>query len=219
MVELPGSLERSTLGDVLGALHRDGVSGALRLEEVGADGSRQHVIYWHEGLIHHIESEATGSSTLPTARSPIERSWLSEPTGPHAGELNDRLAKLEALFGLTRARISFRVMGRKPRSREPLGPKEFLHGRQRLRDADATTPTAPPAVETRRGAALRLLGLSGEPGPDTVRAAFRKLALRWHPDRYPSAGTQTRAALCRRFAELSAAYQELIGDEPVRSAV
>src|SRR5688572_13325176 len=55
MVELPGSLERATLGDVLGALHRDKISGALCLEEFGREGHR-HIIHWIEGLIHQVET-------------------------------------------------------------------------------------------------------------------------------------------------------------------
>jgi len=191
MVELPGSLERSTLGDVLGALHRSRCSGALRLDP--SDGSARHVIHLHEGLIHHIESAGVSA--------PLE-------TPP---ERDQRLKQLEALFGLTRARISFRVMGpRAARTPEPLRPREFLHGRERRRDRDAAAPTPVSVVETSRDRALSRLGLTAEATPEQLRAAFRQLARRWHPDRHPAAGERTRAALCRRFAEISSAYQELM---------
>lgn len=191
MVELPGSLERSTLGDVLGALHRSRCSGALRLDP--SDGSARHVIHLHEGLIHQIES-AGMSAPL---ESPPERERCLE--------------QLEALFGLTRARISFRVMGpRAARTPEPLRPREFLHGRERRRDRDDAAPSTVCALETSRDRALSRLGLTAEATPEHVRAAFRRLARRWHPDRHPGAGDRTRAALCRRFAEISSAYQELM---------
>lgn len=202
MLELPGRLERSTLGDVLGALHRAGATGALRIDEVGPDGSRQHVIYLRDGLIADIES---GAAAPVAGCSPREREQ-------HC------LEQLEPLFGLTHARLSFRVMGQRPeRSREPLEPPQFLHGRRRRRDAAAREARAHDAGRQR---ALALLGLSGEPTPEAIRAAFRQLALRWHPDRHPDAGELTRAALCRRFAQISSAYRELssASEEPLARA-
>src|SRR6187399_2454137 len=191
MVELPGTLERSTLGDVLGALHRSRCSGALRLDP--SDGSARHVIHLHEGLIHRIESAGV-SAELDTL-----------------SEREQCLEQLEALFGLTRARISFRVMGpRAARTPEPLRPPEFLHGRERRRDREAAVPNLAPAPGTSRDRALSRLGLTADATPEHVRAAFRQLARRWHPDRHPTAGDRTRAALCRRFAEISSAYQELM---------
>jgi len=201
MLELPGRLERSTLGDVLGALHRSGASGALRIDEVAADGSRQHVIYLRDGLIADVE---TGCGDQPSVSPRPARQQCLE--------------QLERLFGLTRARLSFRVMGQHPgRTPAPLEPPEFLHGRQRRRDAAAATERSQDAGRQR---ALCLLGLSGEPSPDVLRSAFRQLARRWHPDRHPQAGELTRAALCRRFAQISAAYQELLGasEAPVARA-
>jgi DnaJ-like protein len=207
MVELPGSLERSTLGDVLGALHRDGVTGALRLEETGSGHGHQHVIYWHDGLIHQIETTRSAQRPGWTAHDPRHRQarlWTRDDA-----EKRQRLGQLEALFGLTRAKISFRVMGRRPaRAAEPLEPAEFLHGRQRQRDAETHTTVS--ASDTPHERALRTLGLSGQPDHDAVRAAFRQLARRWHPDRHPSVGEQTRAALCRRFVAIATAYEHLM---------
>lgn len=204
MVELPGSLERSTLGDVLGALHRDGVTGTLWLREGAA---HQHVITWRDGLIHHVETTRRRSRTCaPAARRAAER-WTQDD--PHRFELRERL---EALFELERATLRFSVMSRTPpRTPRPLGPSEFLHGRRRSRDA-APRGCAPPPIETRRARALRTLGLEGEPGADAVRAAFRQLARRWHPDLHPGLDEPRRADLCRRFAEIAGAYEQLIGN-------
>ncbi|MEO8178282.1 MAG: DnaJ domain-containing protein [Deltaproteobacteria bacterium] len=192
MLELPGRLERSTLGDVLGALHRSGATGALQIDEVGPDGSRQHLIYLRDGLIACVES---GSAPAAVRHMPPERKQ-------HC------LEQLEALFGLTHARLSFRVMGQqRERTPEPLEPPEFLHGRQRRRDA-ATREVC--SRDAGRERALALLGLSGDPTPEAIRASFRQLARRWHPDRHPDAGELTRAALCRRFAQISTAYRALM---------
>jgi hypothetical protein len=201
MLELPGRLERSTLGDVLGALHRSGATGALRLDEAGPDGSRQHVIYLRDGLIADIESPASSS-----------------PARPGCAERQQRLEQLEALFGLSSARLSFRVMGQRPRpAPQPLQPPEFLHGRQRRRDVARSAARSP---ETSRQRALGLLGLCGEPTAEAIGSAFRQLARRWHPDRHPAAGELTRAALCRRFAQIAEAYRELMSasEPPARAA-
>jgi hypothetical protein len=201
MLELPGRLERSTLGDVLGALYRSGATGALRLDEAGPDGSRQHVIYLRDGLIAQIDSPSSAVAPRP---EPVER--------------QQRLEQLEGLFGLTSARLSFRVMGQRPSpTPQPLQPPEFLHGRQRRRDG---AHAALRAAEPTRQRALGLLGLSGDPAPEVIGAAFRQLARRWHPDRHPEAGELTRAALCRRFAQIAEAYRELIraSEPPARAA-
>jgi len=228
MVELPGTLERSTLGDVLGALHRDRVTGTLLLEESSAGLSHRHLIAWRDGLIHHVETtrrRRPGAS--PAGRRRAAESWTEDDA-----RRSDLLERLEALFELGRARLSFRVMGpRLPEAARPLGPREFLYGRRRSRDVPDSGPrctstsqepsrSAPgspgaarpaPVPDSPRAHALRTLGLDGEPGLDAVRAAFRQLARRWHPDRHPGANELTRALLCRRFAQITGAYEALIG--------
>jgi hypothetical protein len=217
MVELPGSLERSTLGDVLGALHRDRVTGTLRLHETSGGREHVHLIVWRDGLIHHVETSrpqsATGAATRPRAPS----YWTSAGRWTAEGaERTELLERLEALFQITRARLSFRVMGpHTPPAPRPLGPREFLHGRRRSRDTPTPEPPKPRETvgpqETPRARALRTLGLQGEPGADAVRAAFRQLARVWHPDRHPTANEHMRAALCQRFAQITVAYEQLIG--------
>jgi hypothetical protein len=207
MVELPGSLERSTLGDVLGALHRERVTGTLWLHENSGGREHQHVIGWRDGLIHHVQTtrridSRAGAPSWPRAVAQWTRS---------GAERVELLERLEALFQLTRAKLTFRVMGpRPPSAPSPLGPSEFLHGRRRSRDA-AGFPERPSAVsDSPRARALRTLGLAGEPCTDAVRSAFRQLARQWHPDRHPGANEHTRAALCQRFAQITGAYEQLI---------
>lgn len=214
MVELPGTLERSTLGDVLGALHRDRVTGTLLLEEPCASGAHRHLIAWRDGLIHHVETTRRRHAGATSVASRHAARWTEDDASR-----SQLLERLEALFELERARLSFRVMGpRLPPSVRPLGPRDFLHGRRRSRDAAGDTPRPEPAAAPRlapdspRARALRTLGLDGEPGADAVRAAFRQLARRWHPDRHPGANEPTRALLCRRFAQISGAYAALIGN-------
>lgn len=124
--------------------------------------------------------------------------------------------RLEALFSIPDAEIRFRVACRPPLTDEtvPLGPAEFLHGRERSRDrrprdrrdSDVARRRRP----TTRDRALITLGLDPDAGPDAVRDAFRALAARCHPDRFPMTDEAHRIRLIRRFAEISAAYHSLV---------
>ena len=216
MVELPGELSRSTLGDVLGALHRSSATGALNLEE---GHERKHWIYLRTGLVHDVDSPGavTPLSTLlqsSAARAPAPPGAEVSPVpGEGSMALSFRRAlelaqreqmrqKLESLFAIRRARLRFRVMQRNPdRSTRPLEPAEFLHGRTRTRD----TGLRP----LERQADLLLLGLPVNANGVLVRKHFRQLARRWHPDLHLHRSESERAALGLRFAQLSAAYQRL----------
>src|SRR5688572_6699392 len=127
MVELPGSLERSTLGDALGALHRGRVTGTLWLNELSGGREHRHVIVWRDGLIHHVETTRRGGIGADPAQRRAAERWTAND--PQRAAL---LERLEALFQLTHAKLSFRVMGPQPPcTSAPLGPSEFLHGRRR----------------------------------------------------------------------------------------
>lgn len=190
MVELPAHLERSTLGDVLGALHRAGVSGALSLE----CGLHRHVLHWREGLIHEVESSL---ETTPAACPPL-------------AAFVRRRAALERLFALPRARLRFRARGARQAER-PLLPADFLHGRPRKREQPDERRQPERHDSSARGAALRRLGFaaSDRPRPEELRSALRDLARRWHPDRHPGAGPRTREALHQHFSASVAAYERL----------
>jgi curved DNA-binding protein CbpA len=54
------------------------------------------------------------------------------------------------------------------------------------------------------------LGLELSADQDAVRRAFRRLAAEVHPDRHPAASPGEVASLMKRFAELSAAYHQLV---------
>ena len=63
--------------------------------------------------------------------------------------------------------------------------------------------------ESERAAAYRLLGLEPGADPHRVRQAFRKLAAAHHPDRYRVVASSERAAIHRRFTEITAAYHAI----------
>lgn len=61
---------------------------------------------------------------------------------------------------------------------------------------------------------LRASGASGLTEDFTaadLRSAYRRLALRWHPDRHATAAPAERALLAQTFARITSAYRQLAG--------
>lgn len=182
-MNLPGRLRLTTLGDVLGTVYRERTSGILELVETeGPSSGRAHRIHFVDGLVTDVESEV-----------------LTRPDV-------ERRERLDALFRFSDARLAFHVArGRRPRQ-TPLGPREFLHGRARSRDKGDSRRRRDPT----RARALATLGLPDEADRASVLRAFRTLASRLHPDRFPAATAEERAELMRHFAEITAAYHALV---------
>jgi DnaJ-domain-containing protein 1 len=185
-MNLPGRLNKTTLGDLLGSLCRAGISGVLELVEAeGVRAGRVHRIYLDRGRVDDVDT------TLP-------RDADRERLG----------ARLDALFRISEALIRFRTrMPRRGAGARPLDPSEFLPNRPRARERGG------PATVSRRERtirALRVLGLGPGARPEDVREAFRRMARESHPDRHPGASPEERRRLLSRFSELSAAYHTVI---------
>lgn len=246
-MKLPGRLRLTTLGDVLGEIHRAGASGVLELTD---ERGTAHRVFWADGMITQVDTELfrqrlgdllagqgfLGARALarlarrlleaPRRRAGeilVEEGFVS-PDLVSAGLRRQLRQKLEALFQLKDAQLTFRVPRPHEPHRTPLSPGEFLHGRPRARPrARAAAPESsasgsPPgwtsparAAYGARSRAYATLGLL--PGADrvAVQQAFRRLARDLHPDRFPHAEPGERARLLSRFAELSAAYHALAG--------
>lgn len=235
---LPGRLRLSTLGDVLGAVFREGATGVLELtEESGAHAGRVHRIHVVGGLVADVECAIATARLGAIARrlglisEMGQRSFdlrLASAPGRRVGELLvedglvsrpdlarmlrvQRRERLERLFLLHDARLAFRVARAAHRGVSwPLEPSEFLHGRPRARDRGASGVVPGRRRDPVRARALSTLGLPESADPTTVQRAFRKLAAEMHPDRFPTAGVDERAVILRRFAELTAAYHALV---------
>jgi len=198
-MQLPGRLRLTTLGDLLGVLHRACASGTLELVEVeGTRAGRSHRVLFDAGLIEEVDTSlshprlgeilARDGLLSMSALACLARRLLEQP-GKRVGEIlveeglgtadlvagalrRQRTSRLEALYGLREALIRFHVP--RPRSglrQTPLSPREFLHGRPRAR-ADFSA-----RVNERFGARS---GARGEPArkADAARhAAFRALGL------------------------------------------
>jgi DnaJ-domain-containing protein 1 len=74
--------------------------------------------------------------------------------------------------------------------------------------AERSAPTR--IIDPIRDAARRMLGVEHGADLDDVKRAYRRLARTLHPDLQPDVDGDDRRALERRFAEVTAAYQQLI---------
>lgn len=231
-MQLPGRLKSTTLGDLLGALHRESSTGTLELTE---DRGRAHRVHLAMGRVVAVELDGAAPSLAEILRRDhaadddvLRRSLLRamasrrlhgevlvaefhlSPSVVGAALRRQILARLAALEQLADARVSFRVAVRPPRGalhEAPLDPREFLHGRRRAR---GRTPAPPPARPQQDGGPWRVLGLP--PGSDAaeVRRAYRRLARTVHPDLHPGATDEERRALEARFHEITEAYRALV---------
>jgi hypothetical protein len=179
---LPSRLAETTLGDVLGAVHRAGLTGELELIEPPSRGApeRLHHVRLREGLIIDIE-------TPPLSEGPSAAASSNGSPTP----LSDRL---EALYRIKDARLRFHVLLRR-RPAVPLDsaltPAVFLAGRPRRRTREPVGTC------------------HYQPDEQARRRAFRELAKAVHPDRFATASATERAEHERRFAALSARYHRL----------
>jgi DnaJ-domain-containing protein 1 len=235
-MKLPGRLRSTTLGDVLGALHRATATGTLELSE---DRGRTHRIYLVQGLVAAVDVE---DATPPLAeilrrdraadeqvlRQSILRAMTSQrlvgevlvddfrvaPSVVGRALRQQILARLALIERMADGRISFRVAVRAPRgalgSRAggPLAPGEFLHGRRRARERAGHAPPARTTTPIDESA-WHLLGLEPGAAADDIRRAYRRLARSLHPDLHPQASDEERRSLSLRFAEVSEAYRTL----------
>jgi DnaJ domain len=160
-MQLPGRLRLTTLGDLLGELHRACASGVLELVEVeGARSGRSHRVFFDAGLVEDVDTSlnhprlgeilARDGLLSMSALARVARRLVEQP-GKRVGEIlveeglgtadlvaaalrRQQQSRLDALYNLSEALIRFHV----PRPRSgfrpaPLSPREFLHGRPRAR--------------------------------------------------------------------------------------
>lgn len=74
--------------------------------------------------------------------------------------------------------------------------------------ADRSVPVR--AIDPRRDAARRMLGIASNADLEAIKRAYRKLARELHPDLQPDVDGGERRVLEQRFAEVTAAYESLI---------
>lgn len=201
-MRLPGRLESTTLGDLLGVMHRARASGVLELVEVdGATAGRRHRITLEAGLVAAVDTALRVARVGEILRSQgfvgddtvrlLARKVVEKPAARIGEILVDDVKlspsllsaalrrqlrlKLDALFALRSASVRFHVARpRDPERAPPLSPREFLHGRPRARDVRGAS------AEPRRGepsgkarARAHALGVLGL-GPSANRDAVQR---------------------------------------------
>ena len=191
-MHLPGRLSRTTLGDLLGRLHRSCSTGALELAARG----RRHRIHLERGAVIAVDLDLDDATD--DARDGLERLFalLDEGAGDDAS-----------------IRFHVGVGARAPRRAPvPIDTREILHGRRRARDrnVDPNGEITTHLFSSARDRACRLLGVSPDADAATVRRAFRNAAARVHPDRFSGLPAEDRARLQSTLAELTAAYHLLV---------
>jgi DnaJ-domain-containing protein 1 len=172
-MQLPGRLRSTTLGDLLGTLHRARASGTLELAELRG---RTHRVHVSRGLVTAVELDGPAASLAEVLRrdravddETLRRSLLRAMASRRLhGEVLVRdfklspslvdtalrrqlLTRLAVLEQLPDAQIFFRVTVRPPRGAladDPLRPPEFLSGRRRARDRNPGTSPASRRVPT-----------------------------------------------------------------------
>ena len=232
-MQLPGRLRSTTVGDLLGVLHRARASGTLELEE---DRGRCHRVHLSAGLVVAVELDGAAASLAEVLRREkaveddilrrsllralaarrlhgdvLVRDFRINPEVVSRGLRAQAVSRLRGLEQITDAQVRFRVAVRAPRgamSDSPLGPREFLAGRRRARDARGESPRPRPAP-TELGA-WRVLGVPPGSCQEDVKRAFRRLARAYHPDLHPGATEEERRQLSLRFAEVNAAYRAIV---------
>ncbi len=232
---LPGKIELWALGDVLGKLLRAGVTGTLSLvESRGERAGLAHHVHLVGGSPAAVLSDgprlgemlAKSGVAEPKAVAAAVRKQdagdarlvgelLSDLAASSPRSILDGLraqtrARVDRLFGLGEARLAFRAnalgdpelasLVRAARTAMPLQPNEFLHGRPRVR-------SGAPTLNEARSADLELLGLNVRASREEIRQAFKRLALKHHPDR--ARDDVDRAERNTLLARLAAAYSRL----------
>ncbi|MGE3674531.1 MAG: DUF4388 domain-containing protein [Polyangiaceae bacterium] len=178
-MQLPGRLEVTTLGDVLGALYRERATGVLELLERGSTHpGRPHRLFIERGLVRDVESalsvtklgellwkegfldtgtwQKLGRELLFTPSARVgelltERRWAS-PDVVRAALRHQLRRRLDAVFRLEQADVRFHVaQPRRNAESPPLSPEEFLHGRPRARSQGTSPPKNPQGNTTGTG--------------------------------------------------------------------
>ncbi len=238
-MQLPGRLRATSLGDVLGQLHRATATGILELAE---PSGRTHGVHLHGGQVVAVDFDGPDVSLAEGLRAGgmsdelLRRSLLRSMSSRRLhGEvlveefavdparvvqvlhtqLVSRIQRLEALpDAQLRFRAAVRTRGAGSAIR-PLGPREFLHGRRRARDHVSPSPIrerfvpAVVVVEPGRRRALAALGLPEGATDAEAKSAYRRLARELHPDLHSDDSPPESSRRTERLRAVIAAYRSL----------
>ncbi len=204
----PGELARRTLIARLARLAAiDQVSAVFEGGVTAYPPGAQHLVSLAAWARQHLEQQLDGTLAERLIRelAGIRLSLRSELAPEPVDEADRRII---AVMNQPRRLDQIWPLARTPRFRM-LAFLYFLRGVDALElegiVAERSAPTR--AIDPRRSAARRTLGVSETADLETIKRAYRRLARAIHPDLQPLADVEQRRGLERRFAEITAAYQ------------
>ena len=155
----------------------------------------------------HLEQQLDGSMAEALVRdlAGIRLSLRSE-LAPDAEDEPDR--RMAAAMAQPRRLDQIWPLARTPRFRL-LAFLHFLRGVGALEIEGIVAERSAP-VDLRKAMAMRTLGVESGADLETVKRAYRRLARSLHPDLQPDLTFERKRVLERKFAEITAAYQQLV---------
>ncbi|NUP08015.1 MAG: hypothetical protein HOW73_18370 [Polyangiaceae bacterium] len=232
---LAASLSRSTLGDILGQLHRARASGVLVLSEtVGDRAGVEHAVHLIGGAPRAVASDGPRIGELLAERRLLDRERLAEAVrrkrrgddrlfgevvcalGSDADAVNDALeqqtrARLEPLYALSEAKVRFHAA-----LFESVAPRAWVRAARTARSLSPVdflhgrrrAKMREQGETNERRELLRMLQLGLEADEKTMREAFKRRVHELHPDR---AGEMDRAQRTKDLSRLLSLYQRITG--------
>jgi DnaJ-domain-containing protein 1 len=244
-MQLPAALEQTTLGDLLGTLHRGRAYGALELVEMPSGWVHQIQVW--DGYVVGVQvtrgcvslgevlCRRSADPLLPGAvRRALQRLADGRPLGERllaAGvvsraQLNAALLelyreRLDFIERLPRAQVRFRPLRAAAKADLRLGPESFLHGRRRSRPdvGREGAPSPPPnparAMESSLASDYQALGLLPSASLADVKQAFRAAVRRHHPDKSAHLGERAVKRAELHFRSLMQSYERICSRQNV----
>ncbi|HEX7706171.1 MAG TPA: J domain-containing protein [Thermoanaerobaculia bacterium] len=197
-------------------LRRDSIAGSLLVHVVSAGGIS------HEEALRRVR-RASGLATPVTrgidvtnwaesyaaVATPEQRRWLLETAVQLVAAehkpvpLRQYAALLDLSFGLGFQTDALAKL------RQVYGFEYIDHASSR-RERPIAAVSQSESGPVRQTALLRVLGISRNPTRQELTAAYRKLVLLHHPDRFHAAPEAARSEAAGRFMEITRAYEELL---------
>ena len=119
--------------------------------------------------------------------------------GVHAVGWIDDIVILILLF-----RYLAKIKGNKSRGSQPFGTYQDQRQRRPSGENSAQEAQEPPQTPH------EILNLPPDADQDAIKAAYRKLANQYHPDKVSHLGKEFQDLAERKFKEIQAAYQKLV---------